>query len=1338
MKKLIASLAILHFAALVFAQPTNDDCSGVFHLGTAPICPFPDTFSNLDATQSVVFSSPTANVPSCFTGGAVNRDVWFSFTVPAVGGQVDFTVELTGVNGTNGSIVQPQIAAYRGDCELDGLSELNCATSIQGQTNVSLDLIALDPGQLVYLRISDWSSSATPNWGDFELCVKALEPVYNMGETGFTAACAGTLYDSGGPTDDYSNNELQTFTICPQEFTQCISLNIVSISTEDNYDFLKIYAGESTLSPLFASFSGFGTNLQLQVMGQCATFLFDSDNSANDEGFEITWECSPTTCLISPPSTCAAPTAIPALPYASTNLTTCNSQNDLDTSPCNDDDWMQGEDVIFTYNSPGDECISVNITGSNGATAIGIFDNCPEGAGPVNCLAQEGGDSELSNPSINGVFLALPDTYYIVVDNPNFCTPFNIEVEEVTCPVILPSAAFCENAQSINGCGSLPSIVYIAPGDGDPDFLNNNVNLGCWNGNVTQNYTFFYFEAQTDGDFAFVVQAANPDESSDIDFQVWGPIASVDSICNFAATTEPTRSSYGPYDVPTGLAYINPNNNAVVTDTCEEAGVQPNVGDSFVLPIQVKAGEHYLVLINDYGDVIESGAISIDFSGTTEGVLASADGDFMTSTTDTIICLGDSVQLMASGGDIFQWYPPTDLSCQYCPSPVSSPSENTTYHVAIHSLCESDTIQVSVEILAVSAGPDLTICTGEDFQIDAGPNNDDVQYQWTAPAGFLSCNDCPNPMVTGIQAGTFTISVSALAPSCNLMDEMQLTVLPSVAPVYAISPDQNLCIGAAVNLGGAAIPGLIYNWTSNPPGFSSNLANPSTNVAVNTIYYLEVSNGLCPVPTLDSVVVTVSAPPQITVANDTSICAGEAVLLGNTQPEPNVTYSWAPENDLVSPNVANPIANPTQSTIYTLIADNNGCKIQDSVLVEVPLNDSTVAITQNPSTICLGQFAELIATAPNGSQFSWEFSNSLSCLDCPAPVVNPTETTEYSLNFSLNGCVIQQSVTVEVVAPPTFEPGGGTICLSDSIALNNGPIESGWAYNWSSSTYPIFSSDLPNPQVSPTEQSTYSVEIDNGICPPQTFTVEVDLVPVPSLVIAQDTLVCDVVSILVTALTNEVGGSFTWSNGDTTSTTIYDLEDGENTLTVVYTSTCGDTLAEDITVLKAEAPTVSIISEQDTVYQGSEIILSSEVNHPMDSYSWSNGSTVDTALVVPINLEGETYLVTVQDSVGCTATDSISLVVLEPRFEIPNAFSPNGDDINSVFRVVIKGENIVVESMEIWNRWGQLVFEGKNNDGWDGKQEKKEAPSDVYIHRTLVRMPDGSLTIEKGELLLLR
>lgn len=1495
MKKTLTLFALLLSLSSIFAQaPANDDCSGLVDLGIAPICPILDTFTNVNATQSVVFSTGSDNIPSCFTGGTVDRDVWFSFTVPPSGDIIDFTVTVTGIDGPNGNILQPQVAVYRGDCELDGLQELNCATSAPGETEVSIDLQGLTPGLPYFLRISDWSASASPNWGDFVLCIKEFVPVYNMGDGDFSSSCEGTLFDSGGPADDYENGENSTFTVCPQDFTQCILLNLETVSLEDGFDFLHVYIGEDTNGPEVANLTGFYSGVPLQVYGQCVTFEFTSDFSSADTGFEITWTCSPDTCTIPPPSTCDNPTVIGSLPYTANDLTTCFATNAVDSSPCNDNSWMQGEDVIFTYTSPGDECISISLTGTATSTGVGIFDGCPETAN--DCIATAGGGFGQFDPSISAAFLQNPGTYYIVVDNPVNCTAFNIEVNTTTCPIVLPSAADCENALSLNGCGDLPAIVSVAPGEGDPGVIQDGVNLGCWGAFFPLNFTWFFFQAQEDGNFGFTMQADNPDEASDIDFQVWGPITNVADLCSFSAQNEPIRSSYAGGEDPTGLADIHPVLGTPVNDDCEDAG-----GDDFVSTIPVLTGEFYVVLINDWGGQITSGAVAIDFGNTTQGVLNTLGADFMV-TQDTAVCPGESAQLLASGGEVYQWFPTTGLSCQYCPDPVATVSQTTNYQVAINSVCNSDTLDVEVGFLEVDAGPDLTVCLNEDIQIVAGASFANVGYAWTGQTGFLSCTDCPNPIVTATQAGTFNFIVTVTGPTCAFSDMMTLTVLPATAPSFQISDDQNICFGETVNLGGNASPGVTYAWSSNPAGFNSSQPNPSVTPNLTTTYYLQATNALCPIASMDSVTVIVSALPIVDVGNDTTICQGQSLALGNTTPEAGVTYQWMPSQGLDNANLANPVATPTQSTVYTLSADRFGCVKTETVNISViPIdinisNPDTIPICKGVSVpliataipagttiswlpnngslssntgtnviatpetatayiasvttagcvrfdtiyigvdslpwnteimpedtiICLGQqvlltsplyepgdfsqiefqwtgqgqltpdsFYNMVAqpletttyyrTATNGfcarvdssvvtvidvsslqvmptepvicvgdtvhlsvtsnvpMEYTWSPSDGLSCTDCPDPVASPSQSTPYTVKGSFEGCSITATVNVTVASIPGFSPLQGVICPGAVVGLNPSG-DASLSYNWSSPDDPTFNSTDANPVVTLNQTTDYSVTVSNGVCPPQTFTFTAFVSNNPSLTVSSDTILCGVNSIQLFADSGEPGGNYLWSTGQAEANPVVSLALGLNNFSVVYTNACGDTLSGDVLVELTPGIDVEINPlDTNTFYQGTVLNLSTTTSTPPVSYQWSNGGVSDTTNFLLLNLPSEAIWVTVTDDLGCTDTDSLNFNVLESLFDIPNAFSPNGDSKNDRFKVVILGENIEVLSMNIWNRWGQQVYEEKNgNEGWDGEQNGDPAASDVYVFKIQIRQADGSTVTRSGDLTLLR
>jgi|GEM_PF-865867 len=89
----------------------------------------------------------------------------------------------------------------------------------------------------------------------------------------------------------------------------------------------------------------------------------------------------------------------------------------------------------------------------------------------------------------------------------------------------------------------------------------------------------------------------------------------------------------------------------------------------------------------------------------------------------------------------------------------------------------------------------------------------------------------------------------------------------------------------------------------------------------------------------------------------------------------------------------------------------------------------------------------------------------------------------------------------------------------------------------------------------------------------------------------------------------------------------------------------------------------------------------------------------------------------------------------------PNAFTPNGDGANDLFRPVFPCE-IVSSSMKIYSRWGEKVFETNNAEmGWDGRINGVDAPSDVYVwwvEYEAIRSGEQSRFVEKGEVTLLR
>ena len=113
---------------------------------------------------------------------------------------------------------------------------------------------------------------------------------------------------------------------------------------------------------------------------------------------------------------------------------------------------------------------------------------------------------------------------------------------------------------------------------------------------------------------------------------------------------------------------------------------------------------------------------------------------------------------------------------------------------------------------------------------------------------------------------------------------------------------------------------------------------------------------------------------------------------------------------------------------------------------------------------------------------------------------------------------------------------------------------------------------------------------------------------------------------------------------------------------------------------------------------------------------------------------------------GCIISDSIFIEVLDLRkIGFPNSFSPNDDGINDQFMAYGDSDNVqFVEELLIFDRWGGLIFEGRNlppnvlQNGWDGTFRNEDMPIGIYFYTASVRFIDDALLRYSGDLFLTR
>ncbi|NVN93741.1 MAG: gliding motility-associated C-terminal domain-containing protein [Bacteroidetes bacterium] len=150
-------------------------------------------------------------------------------------------------------------------------------------------------------------------------------------------------------------------------------------------------------------------------------------------------------------------------------------------------------------------------------------------------------------------------------------------------------------------------------------------------------------------------------------------------------------------------------------------------------------------------------------------------------------------------------------------------------------------------------------------------------------------------------------------------------------------------------------------------------------------------------------------------------------------------------------------------------------------------------------------------------------------------------------------------------------------------------------------------------------------------------------------------------------------------------------------------------------VLVCECSFEHILGNDTTLCNGKTLLLApATIPNSNTTYQWQNGSTDASFLVsqpgiYSVSIHIGDYNITVTDSITVNYADCTS-----PTLWIPNSFTPNGDGLNDKFEYA-NAENYIIKTY-IYNRWGQMVFEGENTNFWNGTFKGKLVPLGVYAY----------------------
>jgi len=209
----------------------------------------------------------------------------------------------------------------------------------------------------------------------------------------------------------------------------------------------------------------------------------------------------------------------------------------------------------------------------------------------------------------------------------------------------------------------------------------------------------------------------------------------------------------------------------------------------------------------------------------------------------------------------------------------------------------------------------------------------------------------------------------------------------------------------------------------------------------------------------------------------------------------------------------------------------------------------------------------------------------------------------------------------------------------------------------------------------------------------------------------------------------------------------FDAITGSNTFSITDNSGCSSN--EFSFVGEEIIPQTFNVEGPESIVQGDTAELFLTRVDLFSNFNWIPAdflSCSDCPSPLAYPLTTTTYQVSALDSNDCPSTATFTLRVIEPGQDlfIPTVFSPNGDGINDFFTLFGAPGSGQIASLQIFDRWGNLLFERQNltlnneSEGWDGRSNGAPVSPGVYVYSFEFKGVDGQIQYFKGSITLVK
>jgi gliding motility-associated-like protein len=677
-------------------------------------------------------------------------------------------------------------------------------------------------------------------------------------------------------------------------------------------------------------------------------------------------------------------------------------------------------------------------------------------------------------------------------------------------------------------------------------------------------------------------------------------------------------------------------------------------------------------------------------------------------------------------------------------------------------------------VVIINAMDSFFNCATEEIVLDGSSSSQDPDmiYDWETTGGaFIGSPD--STVILATRPGIYRLTIRDTASGCESASQVELSENYNTPEADAgedqiLTCDNPMAVLDASNTIGQS---LAYSWTTSNGLIESDTMEVSISVTSSGTYVLQVTDTESFCSDTDTVLVSQTGEiPEIDFESPDTLTCDNLIVQVNadiSDPSNELNYQWSTINGNILSGAGTEQITVDRPGEYLLevIHTTTGCADTDSIEVyqNIVVPDINVFKSGDLNCDSVSSFLSVqIADHLINVDYSWSTLDGTIQGDPEQPEVEVNDAGKYFVlvRNTQNGCAVLDSIIVlENTVPPSAVAGENVSlgCTTSDVLLDGSASfgQGALTYNWSTPNG-VISGNNGQAMVEISGAGLYILSIEdgaNGCSDTDSVTVVSSEAPELFFNVVQPgcnesfgILVIDSIS------TNSPDPIISLDGLPFDPSVDQELDPGIYDLAISDGDDCSSSYVFDI----LEGAFVNVeLPPTYNVLEGEQLTLEAVVDistGALDSIIWTGvGPELDCYNCLQPNLlatSNGSYTIFVVSENGCEASAQtvVRILTIEEEYNvfIPNAFSPNGDGVNDMFKPYSGSKNIIIERFEIYNRWGDRVHQRlglpitDDSLGWDGTWRSEQLNPDEFVYYIEYRDPAGSSEIVKGSVSLMR